>query len=208
MASSNIRGCYYATSHEPRATSRLDTGVCTIVRVFTYTGTYFYTTIPVIYHDTLSMVYFSNHTHYLLFALSLSINVLIISSNIIPIGMFALSPFRRAIPSVLSITAATPTSLTPVQSLAFLSQQQRSRSSRSRRGLYDGKDVRFGNNVPFSMKKTRRRWNPNVQFKRLYSEVLDEMIKFHVTAAALRSIDKFGGLDNYLLYSPNVSTKG
>jgi large subunit ribosomal protein L28 len=58
------------------------------------------------------------------------------------------------------------------------------------------------------MKKTRRRWNPNVQYKKLYSEVLDEMIKFHVTASALRSIDKYGGLDNYLLKSPNVSTKG
>jgi large subunit ribosomal protein L28 len=86
--------------------------------------------------------------------------------------------------------------------------QQRHRSNRSRRGLYDGADVRFGNNVPFSMKKTRRRWNPNVQYKKLYSEVLDEMIKFHVTASALRSIDKYGGLDNYLLKSPNVSTKG
>jgi large subunit ribosomal protein L28 len=47
-----------------------------------------------------------------------------------------------------------------------------------------------------------------VQYKKLYSEVLDEMIKFHVTASALRSIDKYGGLDNYLLKSPNVSTKG
>eukprot|EP00585_Thalassiosira_rotula_P007451 CAMPEP_0196142466 /NCGR_PEP_ID=MMETSP0910-20130528/11623_1 /TAXON_ID=49265 /ORGANISM="Thalassiosira rotula, Strain GSO102" /LENGTH=170 /DNA_ID=CAMNT_0041403775 /DNA_START=139 /DNA_END=652 /DNA_ORIENTATION=+ len=78
----------------------------------------------------------------------------------------------------------------------------------SRRGLYDGKDVRFGNNVPFSMKKTRRRWNPNVQEKRVYSEILDEMIPFHITTSALRSIDKMGGLDQYLLKSRHVSTKG
>ena len=84
----------------------------------------------------------------------------------------------------------------------------RSRSSRSRRGLYDGKDVRFGNNVPFSMKKTRRRWNPNVQEKRVYSEILDAMIPFHLTTSALRSIDKYGGLDQYLLKSQHVGSKG
>ncbi|KAL3776447.1 hypothetical protein ACHAWO_005921 [Cyclotella atomus] len=120
--------------------------------------------------------------------------------------MFALSSLRRTIPSWLPATAAaTQTTTSP---LMVTSTQQRHRSNRSRRGLYDGRDIRFGNNVPFSMKKTRRRWNPNVQFKKLYSEVLDEMIKFHVTTGALRSIDKYGGLDNYLLYSPNVSTKG
>ena len=120
--------------------------------------------------------------------------------------MFSLSTLRRTIPSLLSTTSTT---LTPPHVLVQSSNiQQRHRSNRSRRGLYDGKDIRFGNNVPFSMKKTRRRWNPNVQFKTLYSEVLDESIKFHVTTAALRTIDKFGGLDNYLLGSPNVSTKG
>ncbi|KAL7473938.1 hypothetical protein ACHAXS_014283 [Conticribra weissflogii] len=34
------------------------------------------------------------------------------------------------------------------------------------------------------------------------------MIPFHVTTSALRSIDKYGGLDEYLLRSPMVSTKG
>ena len=87
----------------------------------------------------------------------------------------------------------------------------RPRSSRSTRGLYDGRDVRFGNNVPFSLKKTRRKWNPNVQHKVLYSSILDEMIKFKVTTGALRTIDKMGGLDNYLLTSKHVietKTKG
>ena len=94
------------------------------------------------------------------------------------------------------------------QQLPQQAQQIRCRSSRSKRGLYDGKDVSFGNNVPFSLKKTRRRWNPNVQHKRVYSEILDEMIPFHITTSALRSIDKYGGLDEYLLRSKHVSTKG
>jgi large subunit ribosomal protein L28 len=72
-------------------------------------------------------------------------------------------------------------------------------SHRAKRGLYDGKDIRSGNMIPFSQKKTRRKFRPNVFLKRLYSETLDAMLPFHVTTAALRSIDKAGGLDNYIL---------
>jgi len=82
----------------------------------------------------------------------------------------------------------------------------RCRSNRSRRGLYDGKDIRAGNNVSFSMKATRRKFKPNVFIKRVYSEILDDMIPFHLTTSALRSIDKCGGLDNYLL--KNEFTEG
>jgi large subunit ribosomal protein L28 len=81
----------------------------------------------------------------------------------------------------------------------------RFRSNRSRRGLYDGKDVRTGNNVSFSMKSTKRKFLPNVFVKRVYSSVLEGMIPFHLTASTLRSIDKAGGLDEYLLTSNKVS---
>jgi len=81
----------------------------------------------------------------------------------------------------------------------------RSVSNRSKRGLYDGRDVGTGNNVPFSLKKTKRKFKPNVFTKRLYSEILDEMIRFHVTTGALRTIDKMGGLDEYLLKSDKVT---
>ena len=40
--------------------------------------------------------------------------------------------------------------------------------------------------------------------KRVYSETLDEMVRFHLTTSALRSIDHAGGLDNYLLKSKHV----
>jgi large subunit ribosomal protein L28 len=80
-------------------------------------------------------------------------------------------------------------------------------SNRSKRGLYDLKDIRSGNNVPFSLKKTKRKFKPNVFKKRLYSEILDEMIQFHATTSAIRSIDKMGGLDNYLLTSGEDKVK-
>ncbi|CAJ1927797.1 unnamed protein product [Cylindrotheca closterium] len=82
----------------------------------------------------------------------------------------------------------------------------RHRSNRSKRGLYDGKDIRSGNNVSFSMKSTKRKFKPNVFTKKVYSEILDEMIKFHLTTSTLRSIDNAGGLDNYLLTSKHVTS--
>ncbi|CDH58978.1 mitochondrial ribosomal protein l28 [Lichtheimia corymbifera JMRC:FSU:9682] len=70
---------------------------------------------------------------------------------------------------------------------------------RAQRGLFGGKHIQFGNNNPFSKKKTRRNWLPNVQSKKLYSETLDRFLDLKVTTSVLRTIDKKGGLDQYLL---------
>ncbi|CAO3643451.1 unnamed protein product [Cunninghamella blakesleeana] len=70
---------------------------------------------------------------------------------------------------------------------------------RAQRGLFGGKHIQFGNNNPFSKKKTRRNWLPNVQSKKLYSEALDCFFDLKVTTSVLRTIDKKGGLDKYLL---------
>lgn len=87
-------------------------------------------------------------------------------------------------------------------------KQVRHRSNRSRRGLYNGKDIGTGNNVSFSKTKTRRTFKPNVILKRVYSETLDAMVRFHMTTSALRSIDKAGGLDNYLMKSNPTEGEG
>ena len=50
--------------------------------------------------------------------------------------------------------------------------------------------------------RTRRQWKPNAHRKKLYSETLDEMIQLNVTTHALRSVDKAGGLDAYILSTP------
>jgi large subunit ribosomal protein L28 len=47
--------------------------------------------------------------------------------------------------------------------------------------------------------KTRRTWSPNIQSKRLYSNALQKFIRVKVSTRALRTIDKVGGLDEYLL---------
>lgn len=66
-------------------------------------------------------------------------------------------------------------------------------------GLYHGKTVLFGNQISFSERKTRRKWQPNVHVARLYSEAFDQRLRLKATAHALRCIEKKGGLDRYLL---------
>jgi large subunit ribosomal protein L28 len=70
----------------------------------------------------------------------------------------------------------------------------------SNRGLYGNTRIGFGNNVSKrSETHTRRSWKPNILNKSLYSLALRKMVKLRVSARVLRTIDKSGGLDEYLL---------
>ncbi|KAK4236955.1 ribosomal L28 family-domain-containing protein [Achaetomium macrosporum] len=70
----------------------------------------------------------------------------------------------------------------------------------SNTGLYGEARIRFGNNVSEENEvKTRRKWRPNVHHKRLWSASLGVFVKTRVTTRVLRTIDKVGGLDEYLL---------
>ncbi|MDY0030028.1 MAG: 50S ribosomal protein L28 [Pseudobdellovibrionaceae bacterium] len=72
----------------------------------------------------------------------------------------------------------------------------------SRKCQVTGKKVMFGNNVSHAQNKTRRTFNPNVQDTSLFSEALGTLVRMRVTAAGLRTIDKKGGLDKFLLETP------
>uniref|UniRef100_A0A6U5A563 Large ribosomal subunit protein bL28c n=1 Tax=Hemiselmis andersenii TaxID=464988 RepID=A0A6U5A563_HEMAN len=74
---------------------------------------------------------------------------------------------------------------------------------RAQRGLWGGKKINFGNNVSHSGKKTRKRWSPNIVTKRLWSDCFDSMLRLKVSTYVLRTIDKKGGLDNYLAETPD-----
>merc|ERR1712091_296376 len=86
-----------------------------------------------------------------------------------------------------------------LRELTQMTQLVRGAMGRAKRGLYHGKQVRSGNHVSFSNKKTKRVWKPNVQPARLFSFELEKMFKLRVTTHALRCIDKAGGLDNYIM---------
>jgi large subunit ribosomal protein L28 len=96
---------------------------------------------------------------------------------------------------------------------------------RAQRGLYGGKTKLFGNQKSHSMRHSRRTWSPNVHSKRLWSDALNMrvrktfffflfffflsdslcshallwQIRVKITTSVLRTIDFYGGLDNYLL---------
>ena len=55
-----------------------------------------------------------------------------------------------------------------------------------------GKRAMGGNSVSFSNKKTKRRFNPNLQTKRFFVPEMGEWVTLKVSTAALRTIDKIG----------------
>lgn len=62
----------------------------------------------------------------------------------------------------------------------------------SRKCQISGKGPLTGNNVPFSQKKTRRRWLPNLQKRKIYVPELGRSVRLKVSTRALRTIDKKG----------------
>jgi len=72
---------------------------------------------------------------------------------------------------------------------------------RAQRGLFAGKTRLVGNSISASKRHTKRAWVPNVQRKRLFSATLGRQLTVSVTTSALRTIDRFGGLDEYVLRS-------
>ncbi len=68
----------------------------------------------------------------------------------------------------------------------------------ARRCQLTGKGVLVGHNVSHANNRTKRRFLPNLQYKRLYSEALGETVRLRIAVSTLRTIEKRGGLDGYL----------
>jgi large subunit ribosomal protein L28 len=71
----------------------------------------------------------------------------------------------------------------------------------SRRCELTGKAVQYGNKVSHSNRKTRTRFLPNLVQVTLISDALERAVRLRVSAAALRSVEHRGGLDNFLAKS-------
>ncbi len=69
----------------------------------------------------------------------------------------------------------------------------------ARRCELTGKGVLTGNNVSHAHNKTRRRFLPNLQHTSLMSDALGRMVRMRITPHAIRTVDRHGGLDAYLL---------
>jgi len=62
-----------------------------------------------------------------------------------------------------------------------------------------GKKVQFGNNVSKANNKTRRKFNPNMQSATFKSDLLNKNVRFNVATSSIRTVTKFGGIDEFLI---------
>ena len=69
----------------------------------------------------------------------------------------------------------------------------------SRRCELTGKGLMVGNNVSHANNKTKRIYRPNLQVIALVSELLGNSYKLKISMNALRSVDRNGGLDPFIL---------
>ena len=73
----------------------------------------------------------------------------------------------------------------------------------SRRCQITGKGVLTGNNVSHANNKTRRRFLPNLQTTSLLSDVLGLSVSMRLSTRAIRTVERNGGIDAFLLATPN-----
>jgi large subunit ribosomal protein L28 len=69
----------------------------------------------------------------------------------------------------------------------------------SRRCELTGKGPLVGHNVSHANNKTKRVFRPNLQVISLTSEALGQTYKLKISMSALRTVDRTGGLDAFLL---------
>ena len=73
----------------------------------------------------------------------------------------------------------------------------------SRRCSRSGRGVLAGNNVSHAHNKTRRKFFPNIQVSSMPSEALGQSVKLKLSTQTIRTIEKNGGIDAYLLSTSN-----
>ncbi|WII71349.1 50S ribosomal protein L28 [Bdellovibrio sp. 22V] len=64
-----------------------------------------------------------------------------------------------------------------------------------------GKGPVVKNLVSHSNIKTKSTAQPNVQKKRIFSRVLNQMVRLQIATSAIRDMEHMGGFDNYILNS-------
>ncbi|HXF86996.1 MAG TPA: 50S ribosomal protein L28 [Xanthobacteraceae bacterium] len=69
----------------------------------------------------------------------------------------------------------------------------------SRRCELTGKAVQVGHRVSHSNRKTKRRFLPNLLNVTMISDALGRAVKLRVSANALKTVDRRGGLDAFLM---------
>jgi large subunit ribosomal protein L28 len=66
-----------------------------------------------------------------------------------------------------------------------------------------GKNVMSGNNVSKAKNRTKRKFLPNLQNVKLFSKCLDKFINMKICVRSLKTVEKNGGIDDYLTKTSN-----
>lgn len=66
------------------------------------------------------------------------------------------------------------------------------------RCMITGKGVQSGNNVSHALNRTRRRFLPNIQDTRFFSEILDRWVRVRTSTRGMRTIEHKGGFDAFI----------
>ncbi|MBM3732207.1 MAG: 50S ribosomal protein L28 [Acidimicrobiia bacterium] len=69
----------------------------------------------------------------------------------------------------------------------------------TRRCSMTGKRAQVGHNVSHANNRTKRRFRPNLQTVSLLSDALGQTVRVRLSVSGLRTVEKRGGLDAYLL---------
>lgn len=75
----------------------------------------------------------------------------------------------------------------------------------SRRCELTGKALLVGHNVSHANNKTKRVYRPNLQIVSLVSDVLGASYKLKICMNTLRTLDRVGGLDPFLLKAKDAT---
>jgi len=71
----------------------------------------------------------------------------------------------------------------------------------TRRCSLTGTGIQTGNNVSNSNRRVKRIFAPNLQKVTLKSDLLNKEFKLKITTRTIRTITKYGSLDEYLLHT-------
>ena len=66
-----------------------------------------------------------------------------------------------------------------------------------------GKKVQFGNNVSKANNKIKKKFIPNIQSITFKSDILRQNLKLNVAASTVRTVTKYGGIDEFLIRTKN-----
>ncbi|MBW8271196.1 50S ribosomal protein L28 [Caldovatus aquaticus] len=73
----------------------------------------------------------------------------------------------------------------------------------ARRCAITGKGVLTGNNVSHANNRTKRRFLPNLQEASFFSDLLGGPVRLRVSTRGIRTIEHNGGIDAFLLGTPD-----